>query len=359
MFNTYISQLQHIQFLGNSAWQYTIAIFVFFAILFVIKCIQSIVLKRLTAFATRTKTSFDDTVIAIFQRISPPFYFMVALYFAFSNLTAHVIISTIVTVLFVVTVVYELIQGLGYLIDFLVHQYAKKAAQDGKVDKIENHSMVKAVQIIVKSFLWVIGILVILSNIGVDVTSLLAGLGIGGLAIALALQNILGDIFSSFSIYFDKPFEIGDSIKVGDKFGTVEKIGLKTTHLRAVTGEQIILANKVLTSAEVQNFKRMDTRGVNIRFGVEYGTPATSLKKVPEIVTSVVESIEGVEFVRCRFDELGEYALIFEFRYKVLDRKLEVHLAKKEEILFGIYTAIEGAGMSFAYPTQVTINKKG
>ena len=150
----------------------------------------------------------------------------------------------------------------------------------------------------------------LLSNLGVNVTSIVASLGIGGIAVALAAQNILSDIFSSFSIYFDRPFEIGDYIQLGTDTGTVEKIGSKTTRIRTMQGEELIVSNQELTTARVQNFKRMEERRVAVKLGVEYGTVLEKLEKIPSYLEDIVKAQENVRFDRCFFIEYASYNFV-------------------------------------------------
>ena len=200
--------------------------------------------------------------------------------------------------------------------------------------------------------LWAIGLLLILSNLGIDVTSLIAGLGIGGIAIAFALQNILSDLFGSFSIYFDKPFKIGDFIVAGAHSGVVEKIGIKTTRLRALQGEEIVISNTELTSARVQNFKKMEKRRIVSSFGILYETPIEKIKNVKQIVKNIFDSLENTELGRIHFKELGDFSLNFEVVYNITTGDYDVYMDAQEKFNFALVEAFEKEGIGFAYPTQ-------
>jgi small-conductance mechanosensitive channel len=198
----------------------------------------------------------------------------------------------------------------------------------------------------------------IMSNLGFDVTSLVAGLGIGGIAVALALQSVLSDVFSSFSIYFDKPFQAGDFIIVGQHMGIVKHIGIKSTRIQTLQGEELIISNKELTSARVQNFKKMEKRRITFTFGVTYQTPVKKLKKIPEMVKEIVAKIELADLDRVHFRKYGDFSLNFEVVYyvkipdygKYMDTQQEINLALKERF--------EKEGIEFAYPTQtIFLNK--
>ena len=213
-------------------------------------------------------------------------------------------------------------------------------------------SAINALSIIIKIALWVFGLILILSNLGVNVTSLVAGLGIGGIAIALAFQNILSDLFSSFAIYFDKPFAVGDFIVVGDKKGTVEKIGIKTTRLRALQGEELVISNQELTNAQIQNFKKMSERRINFAIGLTYDTSSEKLKRVPGLIKQIIDSSEGVRFDRVHFKEFGEFSLIFEIVYYIKSSDFVKYMNIQQSINFEMKSVFEKEQIVMAYPTQ-------
>ena len=177
--------------------------------------------------------------------------------------------------------------------------------------------IIKFLGTIIKVILWVAAGALVLDNMGYKITSLIAGLGIGGVAVALALQNILGDLFSSFAIYFDKPFKIGDFIVVGEYMGTVKKIGIKTTRIQALQGEEIVIPNNELTNAKVQNFGVMEKRRIVFSLGLNYNTPFDRLKKVPNFIKEIIENQKGAEINRVHFKSFGDFSLIYEIVYYV------------------------------------------
>ncbi|MFQ5485669.1 MAG: mechanosensitive ion channel family protein, partial [Desulfobacterales bacterium] len=203
-----------------------------------------------------------------------------------------------------------------------------------------------------KFALWVVLLLVILDNLGVNITALMAGLGVGGIAVALAVQNILGDLFASLTIVLDKPFVKGDFIIVGDCMGAIEKIGLKTTRIRSLTGEQLIMSNADLLQSRIRNYKRMQERRVAFNIGVVYQTPLEKVKSIPGILKEIIESQESVRFDRAHFKEYGQFALNFEVIYWVLSPDYNLFMNIQQTINLLIYERFENEKIEFAYPTQ-------
>jgi len=206
--------------------------------------------------------------------------------------------------------------------------------------------------IFTKLTLWSIALLLILDNIGIDVTALVAGLGIGGVAVALAAQNILGDLFSSLSIMLDKPFVVGDFITVDDYMGTVEYVGLKSTRIRSLSGEQLVLSNSDLLKSRIRNYGRMFERRVLFTIGVTYETSRDKLKRVPTIIRKAIEAQHDTRFDRSHFMKYGDYALMFETVFFVLTPDYNTYMDIQETIFFDIHEAFEQEGIEFAYPTQ-------
>ena len=343
--------LKNFSFLENTFYSWLIAIIIFVGLIFLLKLFQVIILSRLKKIAGKTKNDLDDAMIAIFSKIKPPFYFFVALYFAIKYLSFPELVGKVLTVIILIAVVYEVVQAVTRFVDYFISKYLEKN-KDSQGEKKHSQSMLRAASMIVKFVLWAIALIMILSNLGINVTSLIASLGIGGIAIALALQNILTDIFSSFSLYVDKPFQPGDFITVGTDSGTVERIGMKTTRIRTMQGEELVVSNRELTTARVQNFKKLEQRRVVTSLGVVYGLSFTKLKSIPRIIKKIVKEIEGVEFDRCHFANYGDFSLNFELVYFVKSTEYADYMDKNQEINLQIFKAFEQEKIEFAYPTQ-------
>ena len=200
--------------------------------------------------------------------------------------------------------------------------------------------------------LWTIVAILILGSFGIEITPLLAGLGVGGIAVAFALQQILGDIFCSVAIVLDKPFEVGDFIITGDHMGTVEHIGVKTTRVRSLGGEQIVFPNSDLIGSRVRNYKRMAERRVTFGFGVLYATRADVLEQIPVVVREIVEGLDQTRFDRAHFARFGDSSLDFEVVYHVLSPDYNLFMDLQQRINLAIFRRLEELGVGFAFPSR-------
>lgn len=350
-----ISQLGDISFWGNTVYSYIISLGVLVISLFVLKIFQVIILSKLKSLAKKTKTGLDDVLVDIFSGLRPPFYLLISIYLAIQFLSFSGLVVIITKALFLVVIVYEIIRSLEKLASYFIHGYLESGKKD---EQQQNESMASTLRLMVKMGLWLIGMIIILSNLGINVSSLIAGLGIGGIAIALALQNVLSDMFSSFSIYIDKPFRVGDYIAIGNDMGTVKRIGLKTTRIETLQGEELIISNQELTTARVQNFKKMERRRVSYSLGVIYGTDFKILEKIPTYVKEIVDAVELVDYDRCHFKSYGDFSLNFEVVYYVNSREYNDYMDLNQKINLAIYKKFSAEKIEFAYPTQTVYIEK-
>ncbi len=205
---------------------------------------------------------------------------------------------------------------------------------------------------LVKIALWAGAIALLLANMGYNITSLVAGLGIGGIAVALAVQNVLGDVFSSLSIYLDKSFQVGDFIAVGNNYGTVKHIGIKTTRVELLQGEELVVSNSQLTSAEIRNFGVMEYRRVVFTIGAIYNTHIEKLKKIPSILRKTIEAQDKTEVERVHFKSFGDYSLVFEAVYYIQTADYIEYMDIQQQINFDIAEIFQKEKIEMAYPTQ-------
>ena len=238
-----------------------------------------------------------------------------------------------------------------------VYQYVMSRAMAARAEDAARVHALRTVNFLVRLAVWVLAVVLILDNFGVNVSTLLAGLGIGGIAIALAAQTVLGDLFSGLVIFFDRPFELGDFISVGEQMGAVEKIGIKTSRIRGIGGEQIILPNTDLTSARIRNFKRLQRRRVVFSVGVAYETPTEKLRHIPEWISAIISEQEMATFDRAHFVTYGDSSLQFEIVFFIESSDYLVYMDTRQNVNMAIKAKFEAEGIEFAYPTRTVFVK--
>jgi small-conductance mechanosensitive channel len=339
-------------YFGNTIFQYLQALGIFAVAFIVFGLVQSVVIGRLAAFAEQSSNTIDDTVIRIIKSIKPGFFAYIAVFLGYQRLAFPDVVDTVAGGLLIIFIAYQVVIALQILIDYVIGKWQKE-------DDIATSSAYGFLAGIVKVTLWIFAFIFVLSNFGINITTFIAGLGIGGIAIAFALQNILGDLFSSFAIYFDKPFVIGDTVQVGTFMGTVEKIGIKTTRIKSVQGEEIVFANQKLTSENIQNFGKMQERRNVMQFGILYETDVEKVKKVPDMVREIFALIEDTRLDRVHFKQLGDSALVFEVTYFVLKPEYAFLLDTMQEFNLALMERFQKEKIEFAYPTQLIYTKKG
>lgn len=349
MFNGFLQQT----YFQNEIIDYLTVLAIFILLIIVIKISQGLLIKLLKAWAKKTTTKIDNKFVIAFEQKIKPFlnllYFSV-LYFSIKQLNFNPQIEKFLNVFFIVLLTFFGVRFLLSIITYSVETYWIKKEKD-----LSKKQVLKGVITILNLVAWSIAIIILLDNLGIKVSALVAGLGIGGIAIALAAQTLLGDFFSYFIIFFDRPFKIGDFIIVGDYLGTVDHIGLKTTRIHSLSGEQIVFSNQDLTNSRVRNYKQMDRRRVAFQFGVIYQTPLEQLKKIPRIVEDIITNIPETSFDRAHFASYGDFSLNFEVVYYVQGSNYNKYMNVQQEINFQLKEAFEKQEIEFAYPTQTVL----
>lgn len=313
----------------------------------IILVFKRIILKRLKIWSAKSKTTIDDFLISTIEKSIVPLLYLFAFRIALSALSFG---PKAVSVIYIATLLFITFFALR-IITSLVRKFIFSFIKTRENRETEE-KQAKGLLIIINIVLWILGIVFIIDNLGYDVTTLITGLGIGGIAIALAAQTILGDLFSYFVIFFDRPFEIGDFISVDDKMGNIEYIGIKTTRIRTLGGEQLICSNTFLTNSQVHNYKRMEQRRIVFKLGITYQTPAEQVKAVPLMVKEIIESTDNARLDRGHFSGFGSSSLDFEFVYYVLSADYNVFMDTQQQIYLQILTRFESENIEFAYPTQ-------
>ncbi|MEE9167149.1 MAG: mechanosensitive ion channel family protein [Candidatus Neomarinimicrobiota bacterium] len=343
-------------FYGNSVQQWLIALVMAFLVVVVLSFLKGLISRRLRKPAERADTFMVDLVVEITKRIKFMFLFVVAIYVGSLLLSLPGGLSSVISKVVILALLGQsAIWGAG-AISLWVRRYQEKSIE--KEDSAGSAAL-NALGFILRLILWTFIFLLALDNLGINITALIAGLGVGGVAVALALQNILGDLFASLSIIIDKPFVLGDSIVVDDFRGTVEHIGLKSTRIRSLSGEQLIFSNNDLLRSRIRNYKRMKERRVGFSLGVVYQTPPEKLAAIPGIIREIVESQKPVRFDRSHFKEYKDFALSFETVYWMEVPDYNVYMDIQQAINLEIFRRFKKEGIEFAYPTQTLYFEKG
>ena len=330
------------------------ALIIFLISLLILKIFKFVIIKKLKKIVEKTTTKYDDILVDMFDKIGWPFYILISLYISFYYLQTVDVggklvsdIRIIIYYIIITLVVYYVVKTIHVLIDYGTKLLIKKREKD--VDT----STIDLLNKILKGGLWIIAIILILSNLGYSITALIAGLGIGGIAVAFALQNILGDIFASFSIYLDKPFKIGDYILFEGIEGTVKKIGIKSTRIEALQGQEIVVSNKQLTETIVNNYKKMDYRRVLFNFSVKYETDLQKLEKIPGNIRDIISNIEMARYGRAHFSKFGDFGYIFEVVYYVNSSEYDKYMDVQQQINFEITKKFENEGIEISVSTAL------
>lgn len=335
------------EYFDNRVLDYLIMAGIILVGLVVVRVLKGIVLSRLKTWAARTETKADDFLIKSTERFGIPALLYFIIYSAVTYLTLSPKVEKIVGIVTSIVITYLMIRLVSTTLLHLLQSYIRK--QERGEEKVKQ---IGGLILLINIVIWVLGIVFLMDNLGYDVTALLAGLGIGGIAIALAAQNILGDLFNYFVIFFDRPFEVGDFIIVDDKLGTIEYIGLKTTRIRALSGEQLVIGNANLTASRIHNYKRLARRRAVFTFEVQYGTPVELLREIPTLVKSIIEQQELTAFDRAHFKAYNTSSLQFETVYYIDHPDMTRFMDIQQSINLAIYEAFLQRGIKFAIPAQ-------
>lgn len=335
----------------NTVLEYLIALAIIAFSFILIKVVKNIFLVKLRKATSRTKTNVDDYIISSINRFGIPAAYILAVYIGLHYLTFTQKVENVLQIAVTVAITFYLIRFLSATILSLLQSYIRKRSDEEKAD--DRVKQLGGIMLIINIIIWALGLIFLFDNMGFDVTAVIAGMGIGGIAIALAAQNILGDLFNYFVIFFDKPFEIGDFIIVDDKLGTIEYIGIKTTRVKSLSGEQLVFSNSDLTNSRIHNYKRMGTRRIVFKVGVTYETPYEKLNKIPALLKSIVEEQKEKTAVdRAHFQAFGESSFDFEVVHIVQSADFNFYMDVQQQINFRILEEFEKMEVKLAYPTR-------
>jgi small-conductance mechanosensitive channel len=335
-------------FYDNTLSRWLIALSVAVTVAVALRIFQALGVRYIARLAARTETTWDDAFVELLRDTRWLFLLIIALFAGALLLTLPERVRGITNSVVIVALLVQAGAWLNAAILFWVEGYRKRKLTEDPASV----TTMSAVGFVGRLVLWSVILLLVLDNLGMDVTALVAGLGVGGIAVALAVQNILGDLFASLSIVLDKPFTVGDFLVIGDYMGSVEYIGLKTTRIRSLSGEQLVFSNADLLSSRIRNYGRMFERRVLFNIGVTYQTPRAQLVKIPAIIREAVEAQTKTRFDRSHFKEYGDFSLNFESVYYVLGADYNIYMDIQQAINLRIHERFEEEAIEFAYPTQ-------
>jgi len=335
-------------YLGNTLQNWLIAACILIVVFSILKIIQRAAIHKLGKLAAATDNQIDDLIVSMLKQTKFLILLVASTYVASHAITLK---PSIAAFWQKVVILILIVQGglwASAAISFgLNRTISRRMDQD-----TSSTTTITFLGFVARFVLWVIVLLLVLDNLGVNITGLVAGLGIGGIAVALAVQNILGDLLASLSIVLDKPFVIGDTIVVDKLTGTIEHIGLKTTRLRSIDGEELIFSNNDLLKSRIHNYKRMQERRVVFNLGLTYQTPLKRLTSVNEIVRAIIEAQPQVRFDRVHFKEYGDSSLNYEVVYFVTNPDYKTYMDVQQAINLEIFRRFQEEGVEFAYPTR-------
>ncbi len=306
-------------------------------------------LKRL---ATRTTSTFDDFFFVTVEKFLLPALYVLAIYLGVRELSLNHAVARLLQAAVAILLAIQSVRFLSGIARKLLERYMLRRAESPEAAELEMRS-VRGILVFVNIVGWVMASILVMDNLGIKVSTFVAGLGIGGIAIALAAQAVLGDLFSYFVIFFDRPFQVGHSIKVGNFQGEVESIGIKTTRLRSVSGETIVMSNKYLTDNQVQNFRLLQRRRALLTFDIDYATPEAKLREVPALIAAVVNGLPQATLERAHLRSFEDAGLRFEVVFFVEAADYGVYMDHIQEFNFQIKEALEARGIALAYTARL------
>lgn len=343
------ADLLQFEFYGNTMWEWAAAVGLAVVVFAALKILQAVGLEQIRKLAGKAHLSRANLLLDTLKKTKFAVLLLISLFIGSHGLTLPENAQTLLRSAAIIALLLQAgFWATSLLNGWLEHYRTAKLAKDPAAV-----TSMTAVGFIARLGIWAATLLLILDNLGVDITALVAGLGIGGIAVALAAQSILSDLFASLTIVLDRPFMVGDFLNLGpDCMGNVENIGLKTTRLRSLSGEQIIISNSDLLAARVRNYGRMFERRIPVIIGVTYQTPRDKLVKIPDIIRAAIEAQEKTRFDRAHFMRFGDFSLDFEYVYYVKSAAYNDYMDANQAINLYIHEAFEKEGIEFAYPMQ-------
>jgi small-conductance mechanosensitive channel len=345
-----IDEFLHQTVFHNRISEYLTAAGIFVVGLMIILVLERIFVYRFKEWALKTETPLDDFVVKAIEKRLLPLVLFGLFYMSIQILKLTPVITKWIDMAGLLLLIIIGVRFVLSILNYSVSNYMKR-----KDMNLSKQQAIKVIMPVVKFIIWALAVIIVLDNLGIKISALMAGLGIGGVAVALASQTVLGDVFNYFTIFFDRPFELGDFIVIGEFAGTVEHIGIKTTRIRSLGGEQLVFSNTDLSNSRVRNYKRMEQRRVLFKFNITYNTPLEQIREIPGVVRRIIEGLDDTLFDRAHFASFGDFALVFESAYYVLSSDFNRYMDIQQEINLNLMKEFRTRGISFAFPTQTLL----
>ena len=349
-----LNEILKLVYFDNTVERWLIVFGIAVALSIVLNLINRQLIKHFKSYTNRTHTDFDDLLVELLRKTS----FVLIIVFSLLIGSLFLNVNEFILSIRKHIIIIALITQVGFWADGIISYYIKKKSRHDAFKTGSRITQLKAIGILVKILVWIIVVIFIISNLGFNVTTLITGLGIGGIAIALALQNVLSDVIASLSIIFDKPFEVGDFIAVDDLSGDVVDIGLKTTRVKSISGEQLVFSNNDLLKSRIKNYKKMNERRILFTLGFVYETPYEKLEKIPELLKQIITDEPQTRFDRAHFHSFGDFSLNYQIVYFVLSRNYTDYMNAQQSINLAVFKKFSEEGIEFAYPTQTLLVNK-
>lgn len=343
------TSILHLPLFGNTVQAYSQALLNFCVFVLFFSLFKRFALNYLGHLAKQTTNDFDDFVIALMAEIGMPVFITIAVYFVSLPLTLSPTLRVCIQYITVIVLTIRAIYLIQKIVQYGIGKFYKRNVRGANMAA---DAMIKSVSGMINIIIWILGLIFILDNMGINVSALVAGIGIGGVAVALASQAVLGDAFSAVTIFFDRPFEIGDFIILDSYMGTVEHIGIRTTRIRSLWGEQLIISNSDLTKTRIRNFKRMGGRYTELSLNVSLENPLEKVTKIPDMIRGAFETIREFSPGRINLKTVGPDSFVFEFVFNYNSPDLDRFMTLQQDLYFKILERFRAEGITLAYPAR-------
>lgn len=340
-------------YFNNRIIDYVNAVLVFFILFLIIFLLKLLIIRIFSKTIKETKNKVDDFLLNLVKSVHGLFLFFTSLYIAFLNIVVTHVVSRVIAGLAIIVFTWQFLRIFHVFIKYITNL---------KLGNFLNKKNIEAASgifsVLFNFGVWTLAIMYILSSNGVNIASLIAGIGVGGMVVAFALKDVLEDLFSSFSIYLDKPFSIGDSVKIDDTSGTIRRIGFKSTRIKALnTGEEVILSNKGLSTKKIINFSRIQKRRVSMQIKISRYNSLEKINKVPDIIEDIISNIELVDYKRTHLRNIEDGAFVYTIVYVIDKNDYSLYLNIHQKILLDILSKFKEQEIELNYPNSTILMK--